>query len=440
MNTTQTFHSVSARFCAGAALLVIATLLPTPAMAQDLGGTAQQATTQFTPTLFIVGSTTNNELRDVNNPVAESSFYSEADLPFVFRGKRMSGGFSINPAWRQYRELEELNQFEAGVSGWLSGELGPRTQLNMVVGGAYSSQLTALDTADIITPRTRRTRSRGSASIQHRLNSRGDALDFSFDYDGTDYLDGEFVSQRSFGLLAGYARAIDARLSLSLSGRIDRIQYDNGNWINTGTPLLGFNYRLGPRTDLDVRGGLSLSQQGGPDALLADQATSQTVALSASLRHRGDNWSMGLSGSRRVASGVAIGAPTLRTQLLGILGWQDARWRLGVSAGVASNKRFDDQSGSIILTPEGFAVTEADEIRTVTSCAGVAFRALDWMSVVGAGRFGLQRPVGVTDALDLDVYRVSVGIALHPHAPAINTAGGAAVLSQYGRAGSFGSC
>lgn len=424
-----------------AVALTLAILVPATAWAQDRVVTGEPATTYFTPTLFLMGTTTNNELRDAGTPVSASSLYSEAELPFAFRGPRLSGGFSINPAWRQYQdpELSELNQFEAGLSGWVTGSLGPRTRLSIVVGGAYTTQLTALDAADIITPRTRRTRSRGSASLSHRLNSRGDTFDMSLDYDGTDYLEGDFVGSSGFGLLAGYSRSLDTRLSVSLSGRVDRIQYDNGTWVNSGTPLLGLSYALAPRTDLSVRGGISFSQRGGTESLSGDAAR-QNVAVSADLRHRGENWSLTLSGSQRVASGVAIGEPTLRRQLIGVLDWQDARWRVGINAGVASNRLLQAGGDAVILTPDGPVVTDAEEIRTFTSCLGIGFRALRWVSVVGAGRFGLQRPVGATDALDLDVYRFSFGIALHPQAPPINTAAGSYVLGRYGRAGSFGSC
>lgn len=424
-----------------AAALIVATLVPATAGAQDRVVTGEPATSYFTPTLFLMGTTTNNELRDVATPVQASSLYSEAELPFSFRGPRLSGGFSINPAWRQYRdpELQELNQFEAGLSGWLTGSLGPRTRLNIVVGGAYTTQLTALDSGDIITPRTQRTRSRGSASLSHRLNARGDAFDLNFDYDGTDYLEDDFVGSNAFGLLAGYSRALDARLSVSLSGRVDRIQYDDGTWVNAGTPLLGLSYAVAPRTDLSVRGGISFSQRGGSETLLGDEAR-QNVAVSADLRHRGENWSLTLSSGQRVATGVAIGEPTLRRQLIGILDWQDARWRIGINAGIASNRLLQADGDAVIVTPDGPVVTDAEEIRTFTSCLGVGFRALSWMSVVGSGQFGLQRPVGASDALDLDVYRFSFGFALHPQAPPINTAAGSYVLGRYGRAGSFGSC
>jgi hypothetical protein len=420
-----------------AALVVAMLLIPAAAAAQDV---TDRSSTTFTPTLFVMGSFTNNELRSAVDPISASSIYSEAELPFVFRGKRWSGGFSVNPAWRKYSELDQLNQFETSLSGWLDGRLGQRTRLRVLMGGAHTSQLTALDVADIITPRTKRNRARGSASLQHLLNPRGDTLDLAAEYDSTGYPDGEFVGQRSFGLLGGYSRALDTRLSVSVSGRVDRIQYDDGGWVNTGTPLLGFGYRAGPRTDLSLRGGLSFSQRGGSAGTSTSDGARQTVAFLGELRHRGENWAMTLSAGRRIASGVAIGEPTIRTQLLGILGWQDARWRLGITAGIASNKLLEDQGNAILLTPEGLVATSASEIRTFTTCIGVGYRALQWASLVGAGRFGVQEPVGAPDALGLDIYRFSIGVALHPQAPAINSAAGADVLGRYGRAGSIGSC
>ena len=99
-------------------------------------------------------------------------------------------------------------------------------------------------------------------------------------------------------------------LSISASGRIDRIQYDNDGWVNSATPLLGFGYRLGPRTDLDLRGGVSFSQQGNTLVPGASEEMESTWAFSADLRHTDQNFSLALNAGRRVASGVSgAGSP-----------------------------------------------------------------------------------------------------------------------------------
>lgn len=399
---------------------------------------AQEAEPAFTPTLFVVGSTTNNEFRTVDGPVGDSSLYAEMELPFTFSGPRWSGGFSFNPAWRKQRSLEGIDDFDSSVNGWLRGDLSPRTRLALRVGVARSAQLTGLDRADLVTSRADRVRSRASAALTHRLNTVGDTVDFGLDFDRVDYLDGEFVSERSYAAQAGYGRAINPRLSFYVGGGVGRFEYETGQAIHTLSPRVGFNYRLAPRTDLSVRGGVSFVR-GGNDPETADDR--RTVTAEASLGHSGQSWSTSFTTAREVASGVAFGEPTLRTRLIGSVDWGDPRWRLGLSAGIARNESVLEEGGTLLLlSPDGLITAEARSVDTVSLCLDSGFRMTEWMSIVGSGRLIDQRPESGADSLRLDVYRVSLGIAVHPYAGPIKSRRGADVLRRYGRAGSIGSC
>jgi len=418
-----------------ASTLTAGTMIVAPVAAQE----TLPGQSGFTPALFVVGSFSNNEYRTATDPVSDSSLYTELELPFSFSGPRWTGAFSINPAWRKYRDLESLDQFETAVNGYVTGRLSQRTTLRIVVGAAHSPQITGLDGTDIITPRTNRLRARGLVSLRHRVNSAGDAFDIAGDFDTIDYLDGDFVGVQSYGLTAGYQKAIGQRLTFGLSGRALRLQYEDGSWVNSGTPYLGMTYRLGPRTDVDLRGGVSFSQGGGnPESELAPGNTMRPSFL-GSLRHRGESWGMQIDASHEIASGVAIGEATQRTQLRAALSWQQGAWRLGIDGGFASNRLLRDGADAIILTPDGLVNTQASEVRTYSTCVDAGVRVANWISLVAAGRFATQQPVGVPAGLDVNVYRVSAGFAIHPSAPSVG-ASGARALDRYGRAGSLGAC
>lgn len=424
-----------------AMILIVLAAAPTMALGQQ-EETASRAV--FTPTLFLLASNSNNEYRTVSAPIGDSSLYSELELPFVFRGPRWNGGFSLNPAWRQYQDLDALDQLETSVSGWASGSLSQRTTMRFVAAGVYSPQLTGLDGPDIIAPRAQRFRSQGLVGLRHRLSPVGDALDFEAEYGSIQYLDDDFVSERSYGLQGTYIKALDARLAATASGRIDRVEYAGSSWVNSVTPLLGLVYRVGPRTELDVNGGVSFSRRGGLGGDGGDGSTTTdvftTTSFSGHLRHSGQHWTMSLDATRQVASGVALGQPTVRSQLAGSYGYQQGRFRFGLTAGAAFNELLDSDGTAIILTPEGLLATTATEVRTLATCMDAAYRLSGWMSLVVAGRLGKQLPTGAPEALELDVYRVSAGISLHPYAPPAASAAGAAVLTRYGRAGSLGAC
>lgn len=139
-------------------------------------GLAQEEEPAFTPALFVLGSSTNDELRRGGAPGADSSLFAELEIPFTFRGPRWTGGLSLNPAWRKQRELAELDSFDSSIDGWLSGSLSPRTRLDVNAAFVRSAQPTALDRADIVTPRSDRVRGAASARLDHELNRVGDRV------------------------------------------------------------------------------------------------------------------------------------------------------------------------------------------------------------------------------------------------------------------------
>lgn len=436
MNTTTHVDLRTSTFRMAAFALLSAGLVLAPNAAAQ-----EQGEPEFTPTLFLVGSTTNNEFRTGGDTVGDSSLYAELELPFTFNGPRWSGGFSLNPAWRKQRQLNGIDDFDSSLDGWLRGDLSPRTRVAFNVGVARSAQLTGLDSPDLVTSRADRVRSRASIALTHTLNLAGDTIDARAQFDMVEYLDGEFVSERSYHLETGYGHALDPRFSFYVGGGVGRFEYDGGGAVHTFSPRAGFNYRIGPRTDLRVRGGVSFVRG---DELTTEglrEVSGRTVTAEASFGSSGQAWSYGISAGREVASGVALGEPTLRSRLSGSVDWGNPRWRLGMSAGVARNESLLEDGGALLLLSEdGLIVSRAESVDTYSLCLDTGFRFTEWMSLVSSGRLIDQRPTGGDDSLQLDVYRVSVGIAVHPYAGPIKSRRGAEVLRRYGRAGSIGSC
>lgn len=423
----------------GVAVALVLVLLATPAPARAQSAESREPV--FTPTLFVLGSTTDNELRTSTGTLGDSSLYAEVELPFTFRSPRWTGGASFNPAWRKHRDLSALDDFEGSLDGWLSGALSPRTRLAVNLSAVRTAQLSALDEVDLITPRSDRVRGRASAALTHVLNPAGDSINARVDFATIEYLDNDFLSQRDYGVQLGYGHAMGPRLSLHVAGAGRRIEYDGGGWVHTATPLAGFDYRLAPRTDLAVRGGLSFSTgQVGADAG-ARPVDARELTLEATLAHRGQGWGASLEAGRAIATGVALGEPTVRTRVEGSVSWAGPRWRLGLSAGFARNDAFVGDDGSLLLLgPDGLVNAVSGSIDTVSSCVDLGYRLASWMSVVGSGRVAQQTPAGPGPDLDLSFYRFSLGIAIHPYAGPVNTRRGAEVLRRYGRAGSIGSC
>ncbi len=73
-----------------ASALVAAALLTSVALASATAVAQEQGEPAFTPTLFVLGSTTNNEFRSSGEPVGDSALYAEVELPVTFRGPRWS--------------------------------------------------------------------------------------------------------------------------------------------------------------------------------------------------------------------------------------------------------------------------------------------------------------------------------------------------------------
>ena len=378
----------------------------------------------FTPALFMLATTTDNAFRTVD-PVSDSSLFWLAELPLSYRARRWQGSLRYRPGLRRHRDLPSLDRFDSSSDVALRADLDSRTRLSFRADTSRTSDLIGLAQPDIVAPRTDRFQADGEIRLDRQLGTRT-SLGLVGEYQLTDYLDGEFERQQRFGLTGNYSWIVSTRASLTATLRGDQVLYEAGDSAQSLTARSGFDLRLGPRTDLDLSAGTTWivgDRTSGGDTSGSEQTARSSAAwrfaFRGSLRHSGRAWSSSVTAERRLGSGVALGQPTIRTQLSTSIGASYGRLIFGISGGYAHNAVLGDGPALAILGGDLF--TSGTAFETVSGCADLAYRLTRVISLVGFGRLAHQSRTGGSAAdldspLSFDVYRVSLGLAVHPFA------------------------
>ena len=419
-----------------AALLVVGMILS--------AGTIQADEVEFTPTLFLYGTMTDNVYRSSTAPVHDEFLYATIELPFRITGPRWSGGFNLRPGLQKHRDIPSLDEFDSDATVSIDGELGRRTSLSIDGSLRLTPELVGLGDMDVLAPRTRQSSAGVQTRITHQLGAR-DSIGFGAEYRRYDYRDDALRGYDDFGGIVDYSRTLSRRTSFLVSVTGNRISYQDGRAVDGLSAQGGARFVLAPRTNLRLTGGLTWARGDRLDTGTGsiDQRRRSTWAARGRLDHQADDFAVDLSVERGLSGGAALDLPTIRTQVTGGISTGFIRWRLGASGGFARSQSMFDDPGLGLVTQDGVVVTDATEVDTWGTCVDLSFRVNHWLSLVSAYRYAYQAPRGASRDLAFDVYRLSLGIAIHPYAAPMRPNGPGSVdleLAKFRRMARSGTC